>query len=210
MARLREKQKTDRHRRIVEAANQLFSVTDYELVRMEDIAEIAEVSVGTVYNYGNSKSELLTDIVASTVNSMTEVGEELIAAPPENVEEAINGLLFSYLEKCLDKLTREMWARAMAQSIIEPNSASGKRYNELDGILLDQVCRMIERLYELKRLREDIVPRDVGEMIFHNLNNQFYDLVRYDDITVENYKKTLTRQNRTLIEAIVRRPGNAG
>ncbi len=71
MARQREMQKLNRHRRIVDAASRLFSATDYQSVRMEDIAEIAEVSVGTVYNYFNSKGDLLTAIVARALSSQT-------------------------------------------------------------------------------------------------------------------------------------------
>ena len=48
MAGLRQKQKIDRDRRIVEAATRLFVAMGYESVKMEDIAAEAEVSVGTV------------------------------------------------------------------------------------------------------------------------------------------------------------------
>ncbi len=202
MAGLRQKQKINRDRRIMEVATGLFRARGYESVKMEEIAAEAEVSVGTLYNYFSSKGDLLTAIVARAVDKMVDEGAALVEAPPKSVEAAINGLLFSYLDQCLDHLSREMWGRAMAQSITQPQSLSGRRYNALDTKILDQVCRMLERLHALGRLRESVVPRDVGEMFFHSMNNQFYDLARYEDMSLEDYKQAVARQNKALLRAI--------
>ncbi len=204
MAGLRQKQKTDRDRRIVDAAARLFAVRGYESVKMEEIALKAEVSVGTVYNYFHSKGDLLTAIVARAVQSMIDEGEEMIAEPAEDIGEAINGLLFSYLDKCLTQLTKEMWRRAMVQSIVQPDCLNGRRCNELDSVILDQVCRMLERLHALGRLRDGVCPRDLGEMFFHSMNNQFYSFARFETMTLASYKADVARQNRVLIEAIRR------
>ena len=39
------------------------------------------MSAGMVYNYFNSKGDLLTAIVARAANNMMDEGEEMIAAP---------------------------------------------------------------------------------------------------------------------------------
>ena len=60
MAGLRERQKAKRNRAILEAASTLFKQNGYEAARIEAIAESAEVSVGTLYNYyahGELKAE---------------------------------------------------------------------------------------------------------------------------------------------------------
>ncbi|RUT95156.1 TetR/AcrR family transcriptional regulator, partial [Mesorhizobium sp. M7A.T.Ca.TU.009.01.3.2] len=50
MSGLRARQKADRHRRIIEAAAELFREAGYEGAKIEAIAAQAEVSVGTIYN----------------------------------------------------------------------------------------------------------------------------------------------------------------
>ena len=51
MGKLRERQKADREKRILSAAVHKFRANGYKAVRIEDLAEAAEVSVGTVYHY---------------------------------------------------------------------------------------------------------------------------------------------------------------
>jgi AcrR family transcriptional regulator len=70
MAGLRAKQKADRTRRILEAATTLFRQQGYDSARIEDIAEMAEVSVGTLYNYYQNKGDILVATVAMEVTAM--------------------------------------------------------------------------------------------------------------------------------------------
>ena len=51
MTGLREQHKADRTRRILQAASEMFRDQGYDAVRIEDIAQRAEVSAGTCYNY---------------------------------------------------------------------------------------------------------------------------------------------------------------
>ena len=63
MVGLREKQKAKRNSAILGAASTLFKQSGYESARIEAIAEMAEVSVGTFYNYYENKADLLLAIV---------------------------------------------------------------------------------------------------------------------------------------------------
>ena len=67
---LREKQKASRNRAIVEAASRLFQESGYEAARIGQIAELAEVSVDTLYNYFKSKADLLLAIVSLEVEEV--------------------------------------------------------------------------------------------------------------------------------------------
>ena len=59
----REQQKADRCRRIIEASEQLFRNQGYEETKIEAIAREAGVSVGTVYNYFETKSDIVMTLV---------------------------------------------------------------------------------------------------------------------------------------------------
>ncbi|RUU50585.1 TetR/AcrR family transcriptional regulator, partial [Mesorhizobium sp. M7A.T.Ca.TU.009.01.1.1] len=70
MSGLRARQKADRHRRIIEAAAELFREAGYEGAKIEAIAAQAEVSVGTIYNYYENKGDILGAIVSLEVNEV--------------------------------------------------------------------------------------------------------------------------------------------
>ncbi len=59
----REREKQLRRRTILNAAETLFARNGYRKTKIEDIAERAEVSVGTVYGYFQNKEELLVAVL---------------------------------------------------------------------------------------------------------------------------------------------------
>lgn len=59
----RQREKKSRRQSILGAAEILFAQKGYRKTRMEDIADTAEVSVGTVYGYFKNKEELLINVL---------------------------------------------------------------------------------------------------------------------------------------------------
>jgi AcrR family transcriptional regulator len=202
MSGLRERQKADRERRIIEAAAHYFRDIGFEDSRMEAIAERAEVSVGTVYNYFESKGDLLVAIVSLEVNEVLHAGEEVVNAPPGDVEAAINGLIAIYLDHSLVYLDKNMWRNAMALTTQQPDTRFGRQYNHLDERLTAQVCDLITQLQRNGRIKPDIDARAVGETIFNNTNMMFTIFVKTESMSLDALKKNIARQNRPLAEAI--------
>ncbi len=141
MTGLRARQKADRNRRILEAATTLFREQGYDSARIEDIAEMAEVSVGTLYNYYQNKGDILVATVSMEVTEVLEAGERIVANPPLSVIEALGALINQYYDHSLVYLSKEMWRTAMASAIQQPETPLSKRYTELDGRLCAQVVR---------------------------------------------------------------------
>jgi AcrR family transcriptional regulator len=69
----------DRRRRVIEAAVQLASEGGYELVQMRDVAARANVALGTIYRYFESKDQLLG---AALVEWATALEKRLTSRPP--------------------------------------------------------------------------------------------------------------------------------
>src|SRR5262249_19169562 len=135
MSGLRAKHKADRHRRIIEAAAELFREAGYEGAKIGAIAAEAEVSVGTIYNYYRNKGDILVAIVSMEVNEVLNAGRAVVAAPPENVGDALDTLIGIYIEHSLSYLSKEMWRQAMAISTRQPASPFGQTYTTLDRAL---------------------------------------------------------------------------
>jgi AcrR family transcriptional regulator len=202
MAGLRAKHKADRHRRILEAAAELFRTSGYDSVKMEAIAAAAEVSIGTIYNYYKNKGDLLVAIVSMEVHEVLAAGEQVIAKPPLNPEKAVAKLIANYIEHSLVYLSKEMWRQAMAITTQQPDSPFGVAYGKLDEALTSQTCKLIEKLQSLGLVQADADARAIGEMIFNNTNMMFTIFVKQEDMTVAELLAHIRRQNRTLVKAI--------
>ena len=146
MAGLRAKQKADKNRRILESATALFREQGYDSARIEDIAEMAEGSVGTLYNYYQNKGDILVATVAMEVTEVLEGGAKIVASPPMNVEEALKALIDQYYDHSLVYLSKAMWRTAMAIAIQQPETPLSRRYTELDGRLCEQVVELVAML----------------------------------------------------------------
>ena len=129
MSGLRAKHKADRHRRIVEAAAELFRDSGYDAAKIEAIAAAADVSIGTIYNYYRNKGDLLVAIVSMEVNEVLNAGRGVVANPPVNVGDAHRTLIGIYIEHSLIYLCKEMWRQAMAISTQQPDSPFGLTYS---------------------------------------------------------------------------------
>lgn len=202
MSGLRERQRADRHRRILEAAALLFRQSGYEGAKMEAIAAEAEVSVGTIYNYYRNKGDILVAIVSMEVNEVLNAGRGVVATPPKNVADAIDTLIGIYIDHSLIYLSKEMWRQAMATSTQQPGSPFGKTYTALDRGLADQTCELVEQLRSRGLVREDVDVSSAGEIVFNNMNMMFVEFVKDEAMPIAALRKALRRQNKILVDAI--------
>ncbi|VVT08980.1 TetR/AcrR family transcriptional regulator [Rhizobium sp. EC-SD404] len=202
MAGLREQQKADRHRRILDAASALFRNLGYEAARMEDIAELARVSPGTVYNYFGYKGDVLVAIVAMEVEEILADGALMIDRPHLSVEDAVGALVTHYYDHSLVYLNKEMWRMAMALSIRDPNGAVSRRYTALDQQLADQICQLLKRLQIAGLVTAGLDTSAIGQMIFNNLNMMFMEFVKEERMPLSLLKDRVTQQNAPLLRLI--------
>jgi AcrR family transcriptional regulator len=200
MSGLRQKQKADRHDRILEAAAELFREFGYDAVKMEDIAASAEVSIGTIYNYYQNKGDLLVAIVALEVHEVLRNGETVIADPPPSAERAVDALIGGYIEHSLHYLSKEMWRQALAISTQQPASPFGETYMDLDSELSRQTCQLIEKLQASGSLNREADARSLGEIVFNNTNMNFIAFVKTGSMSIPELRATLRRQHRALIQ----------
>ncbi len=194
MAGLREKQKADRERRILRAAVTQFRADGYHSVRIEDLAEMAEVSVGTVYNYYRTKGDILIAVVAMEVEEVLASGAAVVADPPDGVREALLALICGYYDHSLEYLSKEMWRSAMALSIEAPGTPNGQRYADLDRRLALQVTDLIRSLKARGDVSPDIDADAFGQVIFSTLNEMFVEFVKDDAMTLEDLRSEIAKQ----------------
>lgn len=188
MTSLRKRQKADREQRILSAAVHKFRADGYKSARIEDLAEAAEVSVGTVYNYYGSKGDILIAVVALEVEEVLSEGQAIVDDPPDDFCIALLDLTFCYYDHSLNYLTKEMWRMAMALAIESPGTPNGRRYGELDQRLATQVADLVVRFQDKGAVRSDLDARATGQVLFNNLNQVFTEFVKEDTFTLDKLR----------------------
>lgn len=202
MTSLRTRQKTDRTNRILAAAAELFKSQDYEAVKMEAIAALAEVSIGTIYNYYQNKGDLLLAIVTMEVDEVLVQGAGVVANPPLHVGDALDTLTGVYIDDVLISLNKEMWRLAMSISILQPLSPLGVSYLVIDEALMTQTCALVLRLQELGLVHAHVDAVGAGELIFNNANNMFINYVKIESMALVELRRMIRRQTRVMVDAI--------
>ncbi len=202
MAGLREKQKATRTQRILDVAFNLFRTVGYEAARIEDIAVGAELSVGTFYNYFQSKADVLLAMVTLEVEGVLASGERSLRQRHKNVAGALDHLIGGYYANTFVYTTKEMWRVAMAQVTINSGTLFSRRYTELDQRLIQQVQACLRGLQQKGMAVEEIDTDAMGHMVFNNLNMMFIECVRSDTMTTDELRILVARQNAPLAKLI--------
>lgn len=195
MSGLRAQKKADKNRRILEAATTLFHRVGYDAARIEDISDMAGVSVGTFYNYYKNKGDMLMATVSMEVEEVLSSGEMIIAKHHENVADALFDLIGKYYDHSLTYLSKEMWRTAMSLSIGQPETPFSKRYTALDYRLSKQVCDLFRALQKRGIVRRDVDCDAVGELVFNNVNMMFIEFVKDEGMDIASLKAEVARQN---------------
>lgn len=110
--------------KLLDAAMRLFESQGYFSTTVEQITEEAGVSKGLVYNYFDSKEELLAELIETTTSQMALVAGTLVSS--ESIEESLSRFLDRYLsylktEKRFLKLQLTlMLMPELKQVVIEP------------------------------------------------------------------------------------------
>ena len=100
---LRDRQKQERERRILKAAERLFARKGFAGVAMEDLAARAGLAVGTLYNYFPSKLAVLLAILRRETESLLARGQKILDAPGRDPVAAV----FAFTEIFLDDFMRQ-------------------------------------------------------------------------------------------------------
>jgi len=194
MAGLRERQKADRHRDILKAAGMLFRRQGFAATSIEEIAEQAGLSAGTVYNYFASKGDLLLALVALDGAEVRAAGARLVARPPADPIAAVSALLEGYVDHSLVHLDKRMWRQMMGMALSFAETPLGAGYRSLDRKLAAQVVALCRALQQRGDLPPDISSEDAGQVLFYVCNSLFVEFVADDAMPLSSLKKRMSRE----------------
>ena len=190
---LRDRQKKGRYDRILAAAARLFVARGFESTRAEEIAAAADLSVGTLYNYFSSKTEILLILVAVENEQLAPLGAAMPRSGPASHQ--ITALLLTYLDPRHTLLNRDLWRLGFALAFRDVASPGARRLRDSDRVLCDQVIELTKDLKAQGLLRSDLDCTAFGTTVFNNANMLFVEFTRSETMTdfdLQNQVRALT------------------
>jgi uroporphyrinogen III methyltransferase/synthase len=156
----KENSKQLKKKKIIDAASILFSRKSYHEVMMEDVAKLASIAKGTVYNYFASKEELYFSIMQGKMEKLNFSLKESILLPQSSVDSLRSFITHLYMFMMKHQNFFLMYRK-------ESLSAEHALCSELINLEKD-----------LKGILRKIIKSGKKESVFRNLDEDFcVDLV---------------------------------
>lgn len=161
---LRERKKARTQDAILQAAAELFGSGGYPQTTVEEIAERAEVGVGTVYNYFGSKRGLLIAWMVRMGEEALERGSVVAESATDDPEKALSQLVSVYMEGFLE-LDRELMREVFAATIAEPESI-GKDMVRADYQLINQMAGLMRKFQESGQIAQSLPVMQASVIVY--------------------------------------------
>ncbi len=180
MTGLRERKKKDTRSRIQASAIDLINKKGYEATTMVDIAQKADVGVGTVYNYYKTKSDILFSIKVEEVKTFSPDFDEIITKGiKEEKNNSISFIIYSYTEFYLQTFSgyhnKSIWRELFSAALSNEQSIFDKIYS-VDSVYLDKFIELLTILQNRNLLGKQVNIKEAVKTFYSIL---IYNIIMY-------------------------------
>lgn len=200
---LREKQKAERSLRILDAAKELLTRQAFDDVRAEAIAELAEVSPGTLYNYFGGKNEILLTLASIENEHLLDIGDAVVIDADTSAKEGLSRLFDIYFGDSHMMLHRDLWRLGFVLAFADVSSAYSKRLRNTDRALRQQVIDAARRLQAQGKLRASLDCDVFGATLYNNANMLFLEFTWSERSTFEGLQGQIKAMTDAMIDLAV-------
>lgn len=162
---------------ILAAAERVFTRSGFRATRMADIAGEAEVAVGTLYNYFESKELILQEMIATRHGELiASLGSCMEIPDPIDRLQTMLRTCFEFLEK--ESVVCAIFMELGAVSEIDIERIAGARGAESYAEVLALLERTLRAAAAAGRLRKDVKVRDLVAVLSGAMNGTVYAWVK--------------------------------
>ncbi len=163
----REREKRQRYNDIIDAAEEVFFEKGLDAATMDDVAEKAELSKGTLYLYFKSKEELYLGIALRAIEKLTDMFKAAVASEQTGLKQvrAIGQAYCEFSRKYPDYYNTMIYFDSSEQESIDPESLAAACTNsgfDTHKILQDA----IENGIADGSIRSDLDPVKTGYLLW--------------------------------------------
>lgn len=177
----RELNKIQCRNRILKMSRRLFTAKGYENATIEDIAQAAEVSKATLYNYFSSKENLLLGIAEAALEEIRQLIQEDLREEPDSLEK-----LRLVMETLVSDSIRYV---ALTRRIFYLNVTPDNELHVTRTELLEILGELVREAQSQGKLRQDLPPEELADTF---LGIYLLTLFGWEDI--EQYTQDQCRQ----------------
>ncbi len=189
---LRERKKASRRKHILDVAIKKIQLSGYSNVTIEEIANQADVSAVTVYNYFGSKAGILLALVSESDILLIKKLEKLIQKPPGDLITSVLQFGEILRKHAMSYLKKSTWREVISASIHEGSRKFGKTYGQLDDVLIKKMEELLFVLQSRNQLPEDVDTSALADCLFSIQNARFIQFIANDVISNEESGKKLS------------------
>ena len=186
---LRGRQKHKRRAVILDCAKTLLQQQGYEATTMAKIAEAAEVSAPTVFNYFGSKDELIVGMVLDG----HEFGRKTIASwqpsPALNFGELLAEMMCLYTDLTMAICGKRVWRYAEATNIRRPSSEVVGMYSEIETNHVSEIMDLLVSHGPEKLATNLESCAFIARLVYNHWNALFIKFVRDEAMLQEDFKQ---------------------
>lgn len=171
-----EKGEKNKKALIREAATRVISRKGYFQTRPKDVAEEADISVGTIYNYFESKQEILVDIFSKEFSDRKEFYQELSETNLPLIEQ-----IKKILKRHFSRLSNHKeLMRVIIQERFKPGSKLGRKLNRSYSEVIYYIEQLIEEALEKEQIRP-CNPKIIAAALFGSVESTIASGVMMDE-----------------------------
>jgi AcrR family transcriptional regulator len=203
MSGLRERQKEKRYQSIINAAITLIGAKGYSATSIEEIAERAEVAVGTVYNYFHTKADIIVELYKRDVAANLQKGHDAIISSKCNYEEMTIKLLAIYAAGYFGEREKAL-LREIYSIIMSEQAMARKDLLQLDYLLVDQLAGLLAEAQQRNYIKTKINPGEAAYILFSLAMYDFMVFITDDDMKFSELKKNIKKHIKLIFEGLSR------
>jgi AcrR family transcriptional regulator len=186
---LRERKRLERRKEILLAAARIFKERGYDEARIEEIAERADVSPGTVYNYFPTKDTLLVELAALYRSEAEKSRLQFIENPANDPVAACAALYSNMVEQALEYFDRRVWRHVLVAGILGSWDVVRRNWWNNEQKMIDDQRRMLSVLKRRQCLPEDLDEHAWAQVVHSVGLFSWQRFVAHDDAKVQDLKK---------------------
>ncbi|MDD3840789.1 MAG: TetR/AcrR family transcriptional regulator [Clostridia bacterium] len=172
----RERKKIESRARILKAARALFQHKGYDNTSIEEIAEKADVSKSTFFNYFATKESLLEGIAADEVEEI----EHLIEADLVGVKSPVEKIRIALKHFAMDSTSFLRLTRKVIWATVFKDEGYPLPIKEIENILLG----LIREAQKQGEILEELDPGDVAKALLGMYFAAFFKWIKEERISI--------------------------
>lgn len=161
---LRERKKTRTREAIEAAALECLTRNGWDTTTVSDIAETADVGVGTLYNYFPSKGALVASVTRKRVLEALQRSEEHSAngrSPAETVLPVLGEVL-----RMMDRFGKPVLREVVGTALRSAGGDLGREMMRADMMVMEEIQRRLEDLQDRELLGTSYPPAELAMLVY--------------------------------------------